>query len=454
MNVLFALPLLLLPIVAAAQDPTDVLARFQLDGKPAVVTRGDVAIEMAFRLLRRDRGREACGLLVDATLTRRAATAKNLMPSTDEVRAFWQRLQQQLREAGSRPEDFAAVRNTSEQQWFADLAVQMAQERLVRAELGLAPTEAVSPDMLKLWLQEERRKHKVVFDPDHLPTGSCARVGDTEVPIADLGALLLRTSEDAERDRFVRELIYLRSLETLAQQQGVHLTDADLDQAVQRRRDDAARDPRYQGIPLEQMLKAEGLTIVLLRDLRTFRGQVLLDKLASRHFPDPDLQAEIARDRQDVLDRVGPRRHLGLILVRALEQPNALVPLDFPAAEQKLRQVRARLSKETFANVASIESEDDQTKTRGGDAGWHRRRSGELPDALLAAAFVLPAGEVSEPVRSEEGCWLVKVLEVDAMPPDHRLIELLRRYRALEMQQQILRGAAIEMLPAADATPR
>src|SRR5688572_29396078 len=43
----------LVPFVLLAtrpQDPPDVLATFKLEGKPATVTRNDVAIEMAFHL--------------------------------------------------------------------------------------------------------------------------------------------------------------------------------------------------------------------------------------------------------------------------------------------------------------------------------------------------------------------------------------------------------------------
>ena len=284
----------LVPFVLLAtrpQDPPDVLATFKLEGKPATVTRNDVAIEMAFHLRRRSRGQQACEMMVDTTLARRAAKKQNLMPTEAEVRAFWEELQKQLRAAGQKPEDFAAVRNTSMAQWFEDIAVQIAQERLVRAELRMRPDEQVSGDMQKLWLQEERKKHKVVTDPDQLPQGTAARIDDDDLPIADLGSLLLRTSEDHERDDFVRRIVYLQSIEALARKDGVQLADADLDEAVKRRRVDAARDPRYRGIPFEQMIKAEGHTIASLRELRVFRAQVLLDKLALRRFPTADLLA-------------------------------------------------------------------------------------------------------------------------------------------------------------------
>ena len=44
----------------------------------------------------------------------------------------------------------------------------LAHERLVRAELELKPTESVGPEMLKLWLQEARKRHQVQDDPDQL----------------------------------------------------------------------------------------------------------------------------------------------------------------------------------------------------------------------------------------------------------------------------------------------
>lgn len=435
------------------QDPTAVLAHFRLDGRDAVVTRADAALEMAFHLRRRERGRQAVDQLVDTTLTRSAAAAKNLMPTPAEVEEFWSRLQQQLRDAGHRPEEFAAVRNTSPEQWRADLAVQIAQERLVRAELGLQPKEAVSADMLKLWLQEARKRASIVADPDQLPAGTAVRIDGTDVALLDLGLLLLRTAEDDERDKFVRQVVYLRSIEAMAQRDDIQVTEADLDLAVRQRRDEAARDPRYSGVGFDQMLKAQGLSIASLRELRVFRAQVLLGKLTARLHPDDRLLTEVQRDRQAVADLVGPRRHLAVIFVRALDEPNALVPLDFAAATARLHKARERLAGETFENVAAIESADP-SKQRGGDVGWHRRRSEQLPEPVLAAAFALRAGDVSPPVRTDDGCWLVKVVEADPDPTNAQLVDALRTWHGQALQKRILDDAAIEIVAVPAGAPK
>ncbi len=430
-----------------AQDPGDVLATFQLDGKTMSITRTDVALEMAFHLRRRDRGPQAVEMLVATALIRQAAAAKNLMPTEAEVRAYWNDLQQQLRAAGQRPEEFAAVRNTSEKQLLDDVAVQIAQERLVRAELGLGAKEKVSGDMMKLWLQEEKKRCRVVSDPDQLPPGTAARVGETSVPLLDLGVLLLRTAEDEERDRIIRQVAYLTTLETIARREGFTISDADLDAAVARRRDEA-RDPRYGGVSFESMLKGLGLTVEAYRESRVFRASILLDKLAQKRLPNDALAAEVARDRDRALDLVGPRRHISVVFVRALEKPNALITRDFDAAMGHLEALRALLAKETFENVARLESEHPASKAQGGDVGWHRRSSKKLPDAVIAAAFALPAGEVSMPIRADDGAFLVKTVEVEPMPGDDVLAQRLREHRLAELSQKLLDDAKVEILAA------
>lgn len=436
----------LLPALLALgpQDPADTLARFQLGGKPAVVTRTDVALEMAFHLRRREEGQQACEMLIDALLTRRVATAKRLMPSDAEVRQYWADLQVQLRAAGRKPEDFPAVRN-GEADLLKFLAVQMAQERLLRQELGLANDEAVSGDMLRLWQQEARKRVTIVTDADALPAGTAARVDDEDVPMLDLGLLLLRTSEDADRDEAIHRVVYLQSIEALARQHGVEPGPEDLQRAVAARRAEAAKDPRYRGLSFDQLIKSQGMTVESLKASRVFRAKVLLAQLAARLHPDADLHAELQRDRQALLDLVGPRRRIGIVFVRALDEPNGLIPLDFPAALKKLAEVRVRLAKERFDTVARIESQEPMSKAEGGDTGWHTRKSSRLPETVLAAAFALANGACSEPLRDVDGCYLTKVLDVEPDLGDDQLVLRLREYRAQELSQKLIRDAKVDL---------
>jgi parvulin-like peptidyl-prolyl isomerase len=445
---MFATAPLLVLCLAVPQEPTDVLATYRLNGKEATVTRTDVALEMAFHLRRDDRGRQGCDMLADALLTRAAAKANRVAPTTAEVQAFWDQLKQQLIAAGRNPEEFAAVRNTGEKQWLEDISVQIAQERLVRLELGLADDEKVSGEMLKLWLRETREKGDVETDPDKLPIGTAARVGEQNIALIDLGFLLLRTSEDFERDRFVRQVVYLESIEAMARARSLRITDMDLDRAIEERREQAKADPKRGGVPLEQILKAIGMTVDSLRQLRVFRSQILLDKLAKTEFPDESLLAEIKADREAVMAEVGPRRRIGAIFLRALENPNAIITRDFDQAMEDLVEIRARIAKDGFAATASIETELGDTKRKGGDVGWHRQSSPELPKAVLDAAFAMKMTEVSMPIRAKDGCYVITVLDREPAPQDEELVRRLRIVRAEQLSAGILKDADVKFTNA------
>lgn len=430
---------------AIPQQPGEVLARFQLDGKPAVVTRTDVAVEMAFHQRRQELGRQACEALVDAALVRQAAKAKNLLPSDTEVRQYWQNLQAELRAAGQRPEDIAAVRNTDEAELLEFLALQLAQERLVRAELRLPAHEKVSGDLQRLWVQEQRQRSKLVTDPDQLPASTAALVDGKPIAMVDLGLMLLRTADDDERQRFIQQVVYLQCLEAAGRKHGVEAGPADLAAALATMAKEAQNDPRYRGLGFERLLETQGLTTTTLQRSRVFRAKVLLAKLGERLFSTTEFEQARERDHSGLLETCGPRRRLSIIFLRATTEPNPLIPLDHAAAAAQLTKLRERLATEKFEVLARITSQEPQSKAQGGDLGWHHRRSKGIPEALLAAAFALEPDEVSAPIATEDGCFLVKLTEIEPMPSPQ---EWERRWR--DQQTQAFAAGLLEKAQLTD----
>ena len=442
---MFALASLVMICLATPQDPNKVLATYELRGEQATVTSTDVALEMAFHLRRNDRGRQGCNMLVDYLITRKEAKRLNLMPTRADAQKFWKQLQDQLVKAGHKPEDYAAVRNTSEEQWLEDLSVQIAQERLVRNELGLAANESVGGDMLKLWLSETRQRFSVETDPDKLPVGTAAQVDGTPIALIDLGFLLLRTSEDFERDKFIRQVVYLQTIESMARAKLISITPTDLDREVASRREQVKRDPRRGGVSYDQMLQTTGMTIESIKAMRIFRSHVLLDKLTLLAFPKEKLATELKADRQAVLDLVGPRRRIGAIFIRALKTPNAIIKRSFEDAMSHLKKVRERIAKDGFAATAAIETELGSSKRDGGDLGWHRRGSKELPANIVQAAFEMKMTEVSMPLRTKDGCYVITVLDREPIPKDVELLSRLQIVRGEQLSRDILAKAKLEM---------
>lgn len=74
----------------------------------------------------------------------------------------------------------------------------------------------------------------------------------------------------------------------------------------------------------------------------------------------------------------------------------------------KAQEIRKKLlAGEDFVTVAKTDSDDVQTGVKGGDLGTFKH--GQMVPEFEQAAFGLPVGQVSEPVKSKFGYHLIKV---------------------------------------------
>jgi parvulin-like peptidyl-prolyl isomerase len=90
-----------------------------------------------------------------------------------------------------------------------------------------------------------------------------------------------------------------------------------------------------------------------------------------------------------------------------------LEPRDDAQALARVIEVQKKLAAgEDFAALAAQYSDDPGSKTQGGDLGWFARGQG-LVKEFEDAAFSLPIGEVSEPVKTQFGYHLIRVDEKD-----------------------------------------
>ncbi len=90
-----------------------------------------------------------------------------------------------------------------------------------------------------------------------------------------------------------------------------------------------------------------------------------------------------------------------------------LEPRDDAQALASIVAIQQKLAAgEDFATLAEQYSDDTGSKAQGGDLGWFARGSGLIQE-FEDAAFKLQAGQVSDPVKTQFGYHLIKVLESD-----------------------------------------
>ena len=94
----------------------------------------------------------------------------------------------------------------------------------------------------------------------------------------------------------------------------------------------------------------------------------------------------------------------------------------------KAQDIRKKLlAGEDFATLAKAESDDTGSAANGGDLNFFKR--GQMVGPFEQAAFTLPVGQVSEPVKSQFGYHIIKVEQHDTKTFDEVKPELEKKLR-------------------------
>ena len=223
-------------------------------------------------------------------------------------------------------------------------------------------------------------------------------------------------------------LIGEKLMEAQIKELGIEVAESELEPAV----DEVMRQNNVTPEQFERMLSQEGFSMSAYRVyLRKHIARAKLVNLKVRSkvkISDEDLKAEYARvAREEALDFEVHARHI-------------LMQLDPKATPQQVETVRmkaaalgaeARKPGVDFAELAKKKSEGPSAAD-GGDLGFFKR--GVMVGDFEKAAFTLPVGGISDPVRTRFGWHVVKVEERRAGAP--RSFDEMKE----QLREKMLRG--------------
>lgn len=428
--------------------PEGAVASYQSGGETQFVPEDALALELAQRERLRERGQLALEHIVHRELVARAAETAGISATREEIDAEVRKVEKQLEAHGQSLASFLREKAISRAAFEQDyIALSIVHEKLVVATAGLRSRAQVSQELLKLWLEEARTKANVETDATKLGPGIVARVGKRQLSLTDLGDVLLQNASDTTRQRYVQQIVIRALIDQAARENQISVSSEEIDAEVLRRRKLIEADPAFRGIPYEQLLQSQGTTVEALRESPVLRAQVQRQKLGDVLFSTNALTAELEADRSRVLRDHGARRFLNVILIRAMEEPNQFVQIDFDQAATAAAAVRKRIAEEgmSFATAARIHSDDPESKVKGGAVGLHGHDSDELPKKVIQAAYHLDPYVVSEPIRTEEGFYLVMVSEIEDQPTDAVLIQRMRTTKMRTWLENLLHTAEIRV---------
>jgi peptidyl-prolyl cis-trans isomerase C len=170
---------------------------------------------------------------------------------------------------------------------------------------------------------------------------------------------------------------------------------------------------------------------------------VLANALAKKlsedtHFTELDLRTYYDAHKNDFEEAKGSH-----ILIRFKGSSVPLKPNEKDLTQEealaKAQELRKQiLAGADFATLAKTESDDTGSAVKGGDLGTFRK--GQMVPAFDQAAFAVPVGQVSEPVKTQFGYHLIKITERTSKPFEEAKTQIER-----ELKPQMAREAVAQI---------
>ena len=278
---------------------------------------------------------------------------------------------------------------------------------LIAPALDPAPAGAVAVDGIAavvngdiITLLELERAARMVLDPrlrDAPPAGQEQKRRQALLPVLD-------------------QLILERLQAQRARQLGIQVSEQELDAAIAGVREENHLSEEM----LERLLREREMTLADYRN--ELRGQLLLQKLVRQEIGSRTTVSD-AEIEAYFTEHVGEWRRPERIRVRHLlvPLPPEATPAEVEEARAKGAALRARVA--GGADFADLVRAETPGAEPGVDPISGEIARGELFPALEEAAFALPVGGVSEPVRGPAGFHLVQVADRTA-PYEPTLAEM------------------------------
>ena len=187
-----------------------------------------------------------------------------------------------------------------------------------------------------------------------------------------------------------------------AQDTGIRVSDAELDQAAQ----SVASRNRMTMDQLRQRLVADGLGYDEFRT--TLRDEMVIERLRQRYIQSRVQVSEAEIDQLLAVRQVGgPEVRLANIVVAV---PDGATADQIATAQKKISGVRDVIAKgELTFSAAAIRYSDAQNALEGGEIGW--RGFDAIPQAFAGMLQSMKPGDVSQPVRGPNGFQIVQLVE-------------------------------------------
>ncbi|MCJ7679351.1 MAG: peptidylprolyl isomerase [Candidatus Aminicenantes bacterium] len=208
-----------------------------------------------------------------------------------------------------------------------------------------------------------------------------------------------------------------------AQEEGISITDEDVERVFLRQASDAGGENPYR-----QLLAARGMEEANVRE--SIRNDLIMQRFLLKtlgdEFPVSDEEVRIVYEQ----DKTATVRHIFKGIVGKTEEEKRAI---YARMEEILERARKG---EVFSTLAELYSEDPSSREKGGL--YENIERGEMMRAFEYAAFTIPVGDISDKIiETPSGYHIIKVIErkKESRPLENVREEIIARIKQAKQGQ-------------------
>jgi parvulin-like peptidyl-prolyl isomerase len=401
---------------AAAPKPAALGAGIVAQAYDTTVSAAELEDLLALRRAASEDGRAALRHLAESKLLDLLGRQNGILIGDSELERRVAEYDRQIKRSGDAEGLSGHLRKArlTREEFKRFLALGNVQETLTRRALGLPDAKPVTAEQQKLWIEEQLTQRG--FQPLAPPwkDGVAARAADFQIGAAEFLAYLReRLPAETLQEDCYQLLLQKRMLARMPDLAPEKLTQA-VQAEIQRRRDEAKADPRNKGVPLDQLLAAQGIQVERLAEDPAVRISALAKLWVERSYDAETVKRVYAGERELFDGLYGPAHEVALLFLRAAAFKNDYNPRLFQEAERELADLAPKArTREEFHELAKARSEDADTRNAGGEMGWISPLTPKAPREIrdeVARRLALPEAQASGlagPLRLANGCCLL-----------------------------------------------
>jgi len=290
--------------------------------------------------------------------------------------------------------------------------MRLALKKMVMADRKVS--EDLVVNAIPLWLEEKRNESRIVrfsLEPDQ-PLVNCAEVNGEPIGVKELVRQILRRKSDEEIEDFLEELTNFHLVRRKLEEMGKPLTREDLLDEFHRLSEEVKEDPKFNGVPLMDILAAQKKTIEDLMNEPGFQLRAMIRKACDAAHP---ISVEEQRKyfeahRAALADREVMIRIISLYYRDERGRPREGVTRE--SVLEQMKEIVERLKKgEKFEDLAKQYAQDAGLKESGGLVGMPLKDDSAIFRYLpeLKVIFKGKPGEIMGPIESKYGVHLVRI---------------------------------------------